>query len=133
MESLQTSLWQDPFEINQIRNKNENSFASIKSVQSNKRKSGLLYTVHTISDLYNDNMFFFYSLYFCLAIRFREKRKKKIIDLMQQDEELSMINKDLKSQIKILEEEILKLKSCILAHNNCNCAIIQNYRVSKLL
>ncbi|KAH7012687.1 uncharacterized protein B0I36DRAFT_53172 [Microdochium trichocladiopsis] len=61
------------------------------------------------------------------ARRCREKSKKQIDTLRQQEHELAIQQAELTAQAASLREEVMQLKSEILRHGACDCNFIQKY------
>ncbi|KAJ1920533.1 hypothetical protein H4219_001232 [Mycoemilia scoparia] len=66
------------------------------------------------------------------ASKCRQKKKQWVKELEQRAEEATIQNHNLHTAVAQLKEEILALKSQLIAHRNCNCSMIQQFMQSTL-
>lgn len=65
------------------------------------------------------------------ASKCRQKKKQWIEELEQKAEEATKRNEQLRASVSTLKDELIELKSLLLAHRNCECESIQQYIQSR--
>ena len=65
-----------------------------------------------------------------LAAKCRAKKKQVNLKLTKLEFDLNTLNLKLREQVKCLKEESMRLQYSILAHDKCNCSIINDYMKS---
>lgn len=61
------------------------------------------------------------------ASKCRQKKKQWVQSLEERAEQVTSVNDRLRSHVAQLKEEVLELKTQLLAHRNCDCNVIQQY------